>query len=408
MTSPALPELRPVTSRQLEWLTHQVRDWQADGLVDDTGASAILGRYREVRRLKLGTLLLYLGGAFVGVGLIWLVASNLDAVAPIARILLVAAIWLALVIAAHVLAERRDRRGLMAASPVLGTLRVGAAVAYGAVILQAAQSLQVPAYEPSLVGFWSAGVLLYAYAVRGVAPLAVGIVTGFVWFAWSIAMAVPSGLGVVLAFLVGASVLSGISVLHQRFGPPRFGIVWRDVSVLLLLIGSFIAALPYVTVERFEAGPGGADPRLVSGVCVAVLLAAAALALRRDASAFEPVVALGVTLAGTALVLWDPGAALGARTGSEDWAHAVVSVAAYVALAAWIAALGILRDRERLTWLALAALVVFTTVQSFAVFAPIVDGAWLFVILGLVLLGSGVAFDRGRRELEASLEGQDR
>jgi hypothetical protein len=42
---------------------------------------------------------------------------------------------------------------------------------------------------------------------------------------------------------------------------------------------------------------------------------------------------------------------------------------------------------------------VFTTFQSFAVFAQIIEGAWLFVVLGLVFLGSGYLFDRARREL---------
>ena len=61
--------------------------------------------------------------------------------------------------------------------------------------------------------------------------------------------------------------------------------------------------------------------------------------------------------------------------------------------------LGIRRSSDRLTYLALAALVVFTTFQSFAVFAQIIEGAWLFVVLGLVFLGSGYLFDRARREL---------
>jgi hypothetical protein len=52
----------------------------------------------------------------------------------------------------------------------------------------------------------------------------------------------------------------------------------------------------------------------------------------------------------------------------------------------------------------MAALVVFTTFQSFAVFARVIEGAWLFVVLGLVFLGSGYLFDRGRRGLEAGLE----
>ena len=67
--------------------------------------------------------------------------------------------------------------------------------------------------------------------------------------------------------------------------------------------------------------------------------------------------------------------------------------------------LGILRDSWRLTALATAGLVVFTTFQSFAVFAQIIQGAWLFVVLGLVFLGTGYGFDRARRELAATLEG---
>jgi uncharacterized membrane protein YgcG len=69
-----------------------------------------------------------------------------------------------------------------------------------------------------------------------------------------------------------------------------------------------------------------------------------------------------------------------------------------------VAALGTLRDSPRLTALATAALVVFTTFQSFAVFARIVTGAWLFLLLGVVFLATGFLFDRARREIAATLE----
>ena len=81
-----------------------------------------------------------------------------------------------------------------------------------------------------------------------------------------------------------------------------------------------------------------------------------------------------------------------------------MSVAAYVLLAVVVVALGTLRDHAALTWLATAALVVFTTFQSFAVFAPIVTGAWLFVVLGTVFLGTGFLVDRARRELAHALD----
>jgi len=79
-----------------------------------------------------------------------------------------------------------------------------------------------------------------------------------------------------------------------------------------------------------------------------------------------------------------------------------------VAVAVGVAVLGVLHNSWRLPALATLGLVVFTTVQSFAVFAPIIQGAWLFVALGLVFLGTGYLFDRARRELAANLEGADR
>ena len=98
------------------------------------------------------------------------------------------------------------------------------------------------------------------------------------------------------------------------------------------------------------------------------------------------------------MVLWEVGRLRPRRPGRAvlGWAHAALGVAAYVAAAAWFAVLGVLRDSHLLTFLATAALVLFTTVQAFAVFAAIVQGAWLFVLMGLVLVSTGWLADRGR------------
>ena len=68
---------------------------------------------------------------------------------------------------------------------------------------------------------------------------------------------------------------------------------------------------------------------------------------------------------------------------------------------------GALRESWRLTALATAALVVFTTVQAFSVFAQILQGAWLFVALGLVFLGTGFGFDRARQRLVAAVTDEE-
>ena len=47
----------------------------------------------------------------------------------------------------------------------------------------------------------------------------------------------------------------------------------------------------------------------------------------------------------------------------------------------------------------------YATVQAFAVFAPIISGATLFLLVGAVLVVTGFVVDRGRRHLVATLEG---
>src|SRR5687767_12514338 len=95
-----------VSPRQLAWLHAELPRWQAQGLVTGEQAAAILDQYRAVKRAGLARLMLYLGAAFVGVGLIWLVAANLDQFAPIGRFLVVTTLWLGVTVAAEVLASR--------------------------------------------------------------------------------------------------------------------------------------------------------------------------------------------------------------------------------------------------------------------------------------------------------------
>jgi uncharacterized membrane protein len=237
-----------VSPHQLAWLRDELPRWQAQGLVTGEHAAAILGQYRAVKRAGLARLMLYLGAAFVGVGLIWLVAANLDQLPPFLRFVVVTALWLGITAVAEVLGSRADHG---TRSPVVGAVRGLSALAFGAVVFQAAQSLQVPAYEPALVGFWGLGALVYAYAVRGVAPLLVGLGASLVWFVWHVGENGGSGLGVVLALLVAGAVAAGVAVVHDRFGPDEFAGPWRVVGAALSLAGLFTAAVPNVNADDF-------------------------------------------------------------------------------------------------------------------------------------------------------------
>lgn len=384
----------PVAPEQLAWLERESARWAVAGIVDRDAAARIRELYtadrQASRRTSATRLLLVAGASFVGVGLLWLIAANLDQLPPMARWLAVVAFWVAALAGAEALAARRAR-GTRVPPALVGAVRLLAALLVGGVIFQAAQSLQVPAYEPKLVGLWAVGALAQAYAVRGILPLLVGLAAAQAWVVWQVTESELDGLSVVLCFGLVAVVYLAIAACHAG-SRPAFTAAWRGVGVLAGLVALFVAAIPDV-----EPGGFSVTWRLGAALLVAGVLAVAGVLRSRAA---WPEIAGAVVLVGVAagLVLWEAGAD-SSRVGALDWAHAAVSVTAYVVAALGVAALGIRHDFAPLTWLATGALVLFTTFQSFAVFARIIEGGWLFVVLGLVLVGSGLAFDRARREL---------
>jgi uncharacterized membrane protein len=193
------------------------------------------------------------------------------------------------------------------------------------------------------------------------------------------------------AGLAGAA----LGVVHTAVGWPELAVPWRELGAVLVLVGLFVAALPYAW--------GEADATLVLWVGIAASLLLAAVALWRGGRLDRLEVGLALLgLAATAgLSLWQLDEAV---TDTADlppgaWLRAVVAVISYLLIASGYAVLGGMRDTGRLTWVATAALVVFVTVQAFAVFAPILSGAALFLVVGIILLGTGILADRGRRRL---------
>jgi uncharacterized membrane protein len=380
--------IRTIPPKRLDWLEGELARWQAEGRLAPEAAADLRSDFNASRRFSLARLLLGLGGAFVGVGLIWLVAANLDQLSPVTRIVGIVVLWLAAVAAAELLDERRREQR----DAAVGALRTVATLAFGAVVFQAAQSLQVPAYDSGLLGAWAAGALLYAYAATAVAPLVIGIVTGVGWYAWAVAEWTESAVGVVVALLLAAVLTAAAAVAHGPGRLPAFAAPWRLAAALLGLGGLFVAALPLdkdVTV-----------PVQAWIVAAVVLAAAGASALVADRTGrLEIGAAAGAACAGALLLLWDPPGGGGALLSGEALLRAVVAILLYLLAAVGVAALGVLRDARGLTSLATAALVVFTVVQSFAVFEPILSGAALFLLLGGVLAAAGYLVDRGRRRL---------
>ncbi|NYF97373.1 DUF2157 domain-containing protein [Janibacter cremeus] len=387
---------REVSRQQFAWLRAEVAEWQARGVIDATQAETITGGYTPrsgSASSVLGRIMLLLGGAFVGVGLIWLVAANLEDLSPTGRFATVVALWLAFLVGSEVLAARRT------SAPLVGAIRLLAALGFGAVIMQAAQSLQVPAYEPALVGLWSLGAMLHAHLTRSVMPFLVGLGTGVQWWIWQPLWTEGTAMAAVISLGAGAAVAASLAVLCDGW-VRSFAWWWRLTAAVLALAALFVAAVPGI-----YDGLDWSLWLLLELIAAVVLgIAAAALAVRRpDHAWIEPVGALTVLAAAVLLALWDTGTDTN-DVGLDQWAHAALGVAAYVGLAVALLALDVLREHRALSWIAMAALVAFTTFQSFAVFAPIVTGALLFVVLGIVFLGTGLLVERARRRVAATLD----
>lgn len=393
----AAATIRPASPGQLAWLTREAAHWASAGVVTDEQAAAIVAGYRAERRWSLAALGLWLGAGFVGVGLLWLVASNLDRFPPLGRFVAVVVFWLAAVAAAEVAAHRiRTRR-----SPVVGGLRGLAALLYGAVIMQAAQSLQVPAFDATLLGIWALGALVYAYAVRGLAPLVMGIGLGSAWLVWTLGERAGSPFGVLLA--LGSLGAAGFALAGLHRGQPGgFAATWRITGSVGALVALFVAALPW----NYDLTDAGWLGWTVVGAAVTLAVTAAARARGRDL--LEATAGALVLLPALGIGAWSSHASGGEDLGGADVARAIVAVAVFVCAAAAVAAIGVLRDEPHLTWLAVLALAVFTTVQAFAVFAQVITGAWLFVALGIVFAATGWVADKGRREMAGALEGAER
>ncbi len=384
---------RTVTPAQLAWLDRELVGWRREGIVTDEAVGAIRSRYVAVRRVTLLRVVLGLGAAFVTVGLIWLVAANLDRFAPTVRFGFVTLVWLALVAVAEWLATRAEREHDVG-SPVVGAARLLAAGSFAAVVFQAAQSLQVPAYDVTLLGWSALGVLAYAYAVSGVAPLVLGVAGLSVWFVWEVGEASDGMLAFSASALVGALAAASIGAAHRAAWRPEFAPAWREAAAALALVGLFVAAIP-----RSADAAVTVPWTLVAGAVLAGALAIAALLLGARWEWAEVELAFAGLAAAILLSVWRTEDLEAARVGAGGYARAAAAVAAYLLLATGYAALGAVRDSTRLTVIATGAVAVFVTFQAFAVFAPILSGSALFLTTGVVLIVSGILADRGRRRL---------
>jgi uncharacterized membrane protein len=84
---------------------------------------------------------------------------------------------------------------------------------------------------------------------------------------------------------------------------------------------------------------------------------------------------------------------------AEMWLRTGLAILVFLVIAGGWAVVGARRGLPVVSAVATVGVVVFTTFQSFAVFAPIISGATLFIAVGIVMLITGVVAERARRRI---------
>ena len=323
---------RPVSRAQLDWLRRELPLWQAEGVLDADQGAAILGRYHATpdpeRRFSLARLLLSLGAVFVGVGLIWLVAANLDQLPRCS----------ASARRRHLAGPPRRRRGAPPPPPVAPVPRGRGRPSARRPRLRRRHvpGRPVPAgpgLRPALVGLWGAGALVQAYAVRATGPLLVGIAAGTGWFVWQTLLEPPSVLAGILCSGRARSSprRSGPSTTAATTASPHPGVLsarcsrWPRSSRRRCPSSTPATSSGTSGWSAAWSSPGSRPPPRRP---------------RAGLGRLEPLGAVVVAPVSLGLVLWDAGADASDALTVADWAHAAVSVAAYAGLAVGIAALG--------------------------------------------------------------------
>lgn len=390
-----IPTKVTVTPGRLRWLEAELGRWREDGLIDQSTAERIAAGYGAGTRPQVVRMMLFVGAALVGVGVIWLVAANVDIrqVGPLARFAGVAALWVGFVVAGEVVSGGwRGRFGGLAEP-----LRMLALLAYGGAIFQAAQSLQVPAYEPSLLLAWSLGGLGYAYATRAAAALTVVIATIVGWYVWTL-LDGGDGPAVLLGLALAAPVAAGAAALHDGGSLARFAGPWRFAAAVLALAAMFAAAVPSVAHGRT-----GSSLPIVLGALAGTAIGAVAIARNGRRAVPEVAGALAVALALGLLIVVAPDTYVEPFSSrapeTAQTLYTLLAAALFLAASVGVAVVGIGRGARRLTDLAFAFLLLFVAVQSFGTLASILSGAGLVLAAGAVMLTVGILLDRGRRRL---------
>lgn len=401
------------------WLPGAVQEWQRRGLVTSGGAEGILALYSSPVTAEnvqpqqtpgANRVLHVLGTVMIGVAIAWLVGANIEDLTDGQRLGVFSSLWLVFTAVAEGVRWRWSQ-----ATEWVAMFRTLALVAVGASIMQWGHMQGTdPDEDPWLLGLWVAVALVYAVWRRSGVGAVFATVVGaaFLWLQFGVsARQDKHGFSSVAAWttmLFAVASLYTSVVVWTRRSRPFIASTARVVGTVAALVALLAGSLMLSDVDGEWTVPVSTSVA-VAAMGVAGVVAALTWWVRGRVSldrhgwdVAESLVPLGIgaVLIGIRFV----GLQLGwyPEGNAEGSAYAMVNVlglGAGILACVWYAVLGSARNASGVLALAVGALVILVAWQTTLIFVEYMSGAWVALIVGLVLLALASALARGRKYL---------
>ncbi|MXY20836.1 MAG: DUF2157 domain-containing protein [Dehalococcoidia bacterium] len=389
-------------------LPAEVTRWQANGLISEEQAAAILGRYDSNGAASGGsaignrvvTVITIMGVSLIGLGVIAFIAANWSAIPALAKLALMVIGTPVIYIIGWFVGYRLGYARIGAAIILLG------AIAFGASIHLIAQAYHVPVNHPNLVPLWFLGVVPLAYITRSRALLGLSLIlflsaAGFRSQEWlsplgdeEIALMIP-------AFLTLGAFLFAAGRMQARFAETRQFARLCDVSGLMVVaVAIYVFSFNFFWEELGGYGVAFAELSTEYWLTVGIAGLAAALMVGvagwRDAGQRSGQVwweagalaAMGLTAA----AMW-----LGLAFGDQSlwWVFNLLMLAGVLAM---IAA-GYRWNRAWPINLAIAVFSITLFTRYFEFGFGLLGQSVAFIVAGIILLAGGFGMEYLRRRL---------
>ena len=388
-------------------LPAEVAQWQADSLISEEQAAAILGRYDSggaesggATGNRVATAIAVMGSSLIGLGIIAFIAANWSAIPALAKLALLVIGTPAIYIIGWFVSYRFGYARIGVAIILLG------AIAFGASIHLIAQTYHVPVNHPNLAPLWFLGVIPLAYITRSRALLGLSLIlflaaAGFRSQEWLSPFGAEEILLTVPAFLTLGAFLFAAGRMQARFADTRQFARLCDVSGLLVVVAAiYVLSFNILWEELGRYGLSFAELSAEYWLTVGVAGLAAALMVgvagwrdagRRSSQIWWEAGALA-SMGLTAAAMW-----LGLAFGGQ-WLWWVFNLVMLAGVLAMIAA-GYRWNRAWPINLAVAIFSITLFTRYFEFGFGLLGQSVAFIVAGVILLAGGFGMEYLRRRL---------